>query len=101
MLGVDRNILETYGAVSEQAVNAMVKGILKKMNTNYAIAVSGIMGPDGGTVDKPVGTVWIAVASENKVIAKVLRFRFDRIKNIQLTAANALLMLRELIVDKP
>jgi len=101
ILDVDRKILETYGAVSEQTVNAMVKGILKKMNTNYAIAVSGIMGPDGGTVDKPVGTVWIAIASENKVIAKVLRFRFDRKKNIELTAANALLMLRELIVDKP
>jgi nicotinamide-nucleotide amidase len=101
LLNVERTTLETLGAVSEQTVTQMAKGILKKMQTNYAIAVSGIMGPAGGTVDKPVGTVWIAVASQNKTVSKMMRFRFDREKNIQLTAANALLMLRELIVDKP
>lgn len=99
LLSVEKSILEKYGAVSEQTVTAMTQGVFKTLYTDYAIAVSGIMGPAGGTVDKPVGTVWIAVASKNKVIAKQMKFRFDRIKNIQLTAATALLMIRELIVD--
>ena len=101
LLGVKNETLINFGAVSEEVVKEMAMGLLQKMQTNYAIAVSGIMGPAGGTVDKPVGTVWIAVASENKIVSKMIRFRFDRAKNIQLTAANALLMLRELIVDKP
>jgi len=64
------------------------------MHTDYAIAVSGIMGPDGGTAEKPVGTVWIAVGDSQSVEAKKLHFRFDRKRNIELTAINALNMLR-------
>lgn len=100
ILNVDRNLLEKFGAVSEETVTVMAKNILTKMNTDYAIAVSGIMGPDGGTTDKPVGSVWVAVASNEKIVTKLFKFRFDRIKNIQLTATNALNLLRELIVDK-
>lgn len=100
LLNVEKNILEKYGAVSQETVTQMVTNLVKLMNTDYGIAVSGIMGPGGATDDKPVGTVWIAVASKIKVQTKQLRFRFDRKKNIELTAANALLLLRELIVDK-
>ena len=100
VLQVDKKILETYGAVSEETVKSMAKNVLQLMNTDYAIAVSGIMGPAGETIDKPVGSVWMAVASHKKMITKSFQFRFDRKKNIELTAANALLLIRGLIVDK-
>ena len=66
LLGVHENTLTTYGAVSEQTVIEMLKGLLEKLNTDYGVAVSGIMGPGGGTEDKPVGTVWIAVGEYKK-----------------------------------
>ena len=100
VLHVEKNILEQYGAVSEQTVSLMAKNVLTLLNTDYSVAVSGIMGPGGKTADKPVGTVWMAVASKQKVVTKLFRFRFDRKKNIELTAMNALVLLRELIVDK-
>jgi len=77
----------------------MVVSVRDKMNTDYAISVSGIMGPGGATEEKAVGLVWIAVASKDRVIAKHFQFRFDRERNINLTAINALNMLRALIVD--
>ena len=100
VLHVEKNILEEFGAVSEQTVSLMAKNVLELMNTDYSIAVSGIMGPGGKTADKPIGTVWMAVASKQKVVTKLFRFRFDRKKNIEQTATNALILLRELIVDK-
>ena len=68
------------------------------MKTDYALAVSGIMGPGGGTAEKPVGTVWIAVAGPNDVIAKKFQTRYNRSRNIEVTAINALNMLRQSIV---
>ena len=99
VLNIEKSILEIYGAVSEETVKAMAINVMKLMNTDYAIAVSGIMGPNGGTLEKPVGSVWVAVASHNTIKTKLFKFRFDRTKNIQLTAVNALNMLRELIVN--
>jgi nicotinamide-nucleotide amidase len=93
-LQVKKSTLEAQGAVSEAVVIEMANGLLNQLNTTYAIAVSGIMGPGGGMPEKPVGTVWIAVASETKTITKKFHFRFNRQKNIQLTAMNALNMLR-------
>ena len=98
LLGVSREILETKGAVSEDVVIQMAKGALASIQSNYVIAVSGIMGPDGGLPDKPVGTVWIAVGNKNKIEAKKLHFRFDRERNTHLTATNALNMLRKFIL---
>lgn len=100
ILKVKKHTLEKEGAVSEATVVEMAAGALYALKTDYAIAVSGIMGPDGGTDEKPVGTVWIAVASKNKTVAKKFHFRFERKRNIELTAMNALNMLRALIVDK-
>jgi nicotinamide-nucleotide amidase len=94
VLGVANETLQTVGAVSEETVRQMAQGVLAIMQTDYAIAVSGIMGPDGGTPDKPVGTVWIAVGSKEKVDTKKLHFRFDRARNIELTSINALNLLR-------
>jgi nicotinamide-nucleotide amidase len=100
VLQVLNETLVEHGAVSEAVVKEMAKSILQKFNTNYSIAVSGIMGPNGGTNEKPVGTVWIAVASRYKVKTKLLQLKFDRKKNIELTSMNSFLLIRELIVDK-
>jgi nicotinamide-nucleotide amidase len=97
VLGVQHSTLETKGAVSEETVTEMLNGLLQKTTADYGIATSGVMGPGGGTEDKPVGTVWVAVGSRKKMIAKRLHFRFDRLKNIELTATNALLMLFQFI----
>lgn len=98
LLGVSAQILETKGAVSEETVQQMVQGALEQLKTDYAVAVSGIMGPDGGTEEKPVGTVWIAVGKPGKTQTLRLQFRFDRQRNISLTAINALNMLRKFII---
>ncbi len=99
LLGVSDDILHTVGAVSEETVTLMASNIIKLMRTDYAIAVSGIMGPGGATDEKQVGLVWVAVADSQRVVTKKFNFRFDRERNIQLTAINALNMLRMLIVD--
>jgi len=93
VLHVSEQTLLTAGAVSEETVKQMVHGILDMMQTDYAVAVSGIMGPDGGTAEKPVGTVWIAVGNHEKTETKKFNFRFDRGRNIQLTSINALHLL--------
>ena len=99
VLHVSKQTLETAGAVSESTVQQMAKSVLSIMQTDYAIAVSGIMGPDGGTTEKPVGMVWVAIADKNRVLTKQFNFRFDRRRNIELTANNALNLLRSFIVD--
>ena len=98
LLNVSKELLQTKGAVSEDVVIQMAQGALATIQANYVIAVSGIMGPEGGLPDKPVGTVWIAVGDKNKIETKKLHFRFDRQRNTQLTATNALNMLRKFIL---
>lgn len=98
LLNVSKSVLETKGAVSEDVVIQMAKGALASIQSDYVIAVSGIMGPEGGLPDKPVGTVWIAVGNKNNIEAQKLYFRFDRERNTQLTATNALNMLRKFIL---
>ena len=66
LLGVNHGTLETHGAVSEETVIEMVKGAMKSMNSDCAVATSGIAGPTGGTPDKPVGTIWIAAGCKDK-----------------------------------
>ena len=100
LLQVDKEILEARGAVSEEIVTQMARGALKNIGSDYVIAVSGIMGPDGGLPDKPVGTVWVAYGDKGKILANKLSFRFDRIRNIQLTAVNALNLLRKFILSQ-
>ncbi len=98
LLSVPTSTLTGPGAVSEETVRQMVQGALPLLGTDYAIAVSGIMGPDGGTPDKPVGTVWISVGNREKAVAQKFAFRFDRQRNIELTANNALNLLRKFIL---
>lgn len=98
VLGVLPETLQISGAVSEETVRQMVQGAIRTLDVDYAIAVSGIMGPDGGTAEKPVGTVWIAVGNKEKTDTIRLQFRFDRQRNIGLTAVNALNYLRKFIL---
>lgn len=100
LLQVDKNILETRGAVSEEVVLQMAKAALQHLKSDFVIAVSGIMGPAGGTPDKPVGTVWIAIGNKQNLQAQKMHFRFDRERNIQLTAAHALNELRKFILEQ-
>lgn len=76
LLGVPMDIITRDGAVSEAVVRAMAEGLLMRTNAHLAIAVSGIAGPDGGTPDKPVGTVWIAWAVSGQATT-AQRFQFD------------------------
>jgi nicotinamide-nucleotide amidase len=99
MLDVDPGILSAHGAVSEETVIAMVKGALTHLETDFAVATSGIMGPGGGSAEKPVGTVWIAAGSAHEIVTKKLWFRFDRQRNIELTAINVLNLLRIFILS--
>jgi len=98
VLGVQHSTIQSVGAVSEETVTEMVKGALKKLNVDYVVATSGIMGPDGGTPKKPVGLVWIAAGNKDGIVAKQFNFRFDRERNIRLTAHNALDFLRKFIL---
>lgn len=100
LLNVSGETLSTVGAVSEETAIQMVKGALTSLKTDYAIATSGIMGPGGGSEEKPVGTVWIAVGNSQETITRKFNFRFDRRRNIELTATNALNLLRLFIISQ-
>jgi nicotinamide-nucleotide amidase len=94
-LGVSKQTLEKHGAVSQPVVEQMAKAIRQKYKTDYSIAASGIAGPSGGTTEKPVGTVWVAIATPDKVISQKFLFGNHRERNIQKTANAALNMLRK------
>lgn len=100
ILGVKSKTLLENGAVSEQVAREMVLGVKGKMNADYAISTTGIAGPEGGTVEKPVGTVWIAVAGQNEVVAKRYIFGDNRERNIIRSSQTALQMLRRLILKE-
>jgi len=87
LLGVPEKVLTENGAVSEPVVRAMAEGAKKRLGTDYALAVSGISGPGGGTVEKPVGTTWVAIATEEDVFTWAYRFPGDRPRNRLLTVA--------------
>ena len=99
LLGVDPGTIRRYGAVSEETAREMAEGMLRLVKTDYAIAVTGIAGPDGGTPEKPVGTVWIAVASSGGVVTDKHRFADDRMINISRSSYTALNMLRKQIIS--
>jgi nicotinamide-nucleotide amidase len=96
VLGVEHDTLIRYGAVSEQTVRQMAEGVRRLMHTDYAIATSGIAGPDGGTEDKPVGTVWIAWATPEGTTAERFQFGMARLRQ-QITQRAVTTALVELI----
>ncbi len=93
VLGVSRADLEKYGAVSSTVAEQMASGVRHLLKTDYAVATTGIAGPTGGSDEKPVGTVWIAVATPTKVVSRKYVFGKDRSINIERFAASALSML--------
>lgn len=100
VLKVNPNDIEKYGAVSEQVVKQMAEGVRKLCKADYAVATSGVAGPDGGTDEKPVGTVWIAVASPVETIAQKFTFSNNRERNIIRSSQTALNMLRLVLDNK-
>jgi nicotinamide-nucleotide amidase len=99
ILGVKNETLWQHGAVSQETVIEMVEGALLNFKSDYAVAVTGIAGPDGGTPEKPVGTVWIGVANKKKTVTKKFLFGNKRQQNIERTAIAALNMLNILLKE--
>jgi nicotinamide-nucleotide amidase len=99
VLGVNSGAIEKYGAVSKQVVEQMAQGAVKLLNTDYSIATSGIAGPSGGTHEKPVGTVWIAVADSKNVYSQKFIFGSNREVNIKRSSIAALNFLRKTILN--
>jgi nicotinamide-nucleotide amidase len=97
LLQVSPGDLVRYGAVSQEVVEQMAQGARKLLNSDVAIATSGIAGPTGGTDEKPVGTVWIAVCSADKTVSREFRFGSNRDQNIQRATQAAMLLLKEII----
>ncbi len=99
VLGVKSDTLDNYGAVSEQVVTEMAQGALRVLGTDYALAVSGVLGPDGATERVKVGTVWMAVAEKDSIKTKEFYFPFDRLRNNDMAAAMGLMMIWKFIND--
>ncbi|KAA3633620.1 MAG: competence/damage-inducible protein A [Calditrichaeota bacterium] len=98
-LAVPHTLLEQYGAVSEECAAAMAKGVKEKFDSEYAIAITGIAGPDGGTDEKPVGLTYVGIAYRNDVVVRMFNFGKDRISNRTRACYGALEMLRRDILD--
>ncbi len=97
-LNVKPETLQQHGAVSEATVKEMAENIRRKLGADIGVATSGIAGPDGGTADKPVGTIWIAYADKYKTEAKLLHLNKDRLLNIEYTALAVLNLVRQSLV---
>ena len=94
LIQVSNDTLETFGAVSEETAREMVDGTIKTTGCDYAVAITGIAGPDGGTEEKPVGLVYIACGCKDNVIVKKCQFNGNREKVRQSSTATALTLLR-------
>ena len=98
LLGVHPDTLARFGAVSDETVREMVAGALPALGADVALAISGIAGPDGGTPEKPVGTVWMAVGDRNRIVSEKHVFGRDRTKNIQMAGMYGLNLVRKFLL---
>ena len=97
LLHVSSETLEKYGAVSRETVMEMAAGAMNTMKTDCAIATSGIAGPGGGSLEKPVGTIWIAIAYKNEIVTVMQTGDNGRVKNVQNAIQNAMDLLIEIL----
>ena len=100
MLHVSPETLQKYGAVSRETVIEMVQGVMESMKTDCAVATSGIAGPGGGTPEKPVGTIWMAVACGGLIVTEKEEGDAGRVENVKKTVHNALLLLSRLLEER-
>ena len=100
MLHVSPETLQKYGAVSRETVIEMVQGVMESMKTDCAVATSGIAGPGGGTPEKPVGTIWMAVACGGLIVTEKDEGDAGRAENVKKTVHNALLLLSRLLEER-
>lgn len=100
MLGIGNQVLESQGSVSEEVVKLMAFHVKEKFKSDYSIACSGIAGPDGGTHEKPVGTVWVAIGTPDGVVTNKLQLGNHRKQVIMETSLNALNMLRKILLNQ-
>lgn len=100
MLNVPADIIEKYGAVSEETARLMAEGVRKVANTDIGLSSTGIAGPTGGTKEKPVGTVYVALADGNRTVCRHQIFRWDRKRNKLMSSEVALMMLKNYLQDK-
>lgn len=100
ILDVQENTLQTFGAVSEETVIEMANGASRNFSSDYAIAISGIAGPGGGTETKPVGTVWVAVSGKTRTITHKYSFSGRRTQNIERAAINSIVLLLKLVKEE-
>ncbi|MFT4601206.1 MAG: nicotinamide-nucleotide amidase [Arenicella sp.] len=98
LVNVDKDELWEHGAVSQKVVEQMAKGGLSQLGVDVCISTSGIAGPDGGTEEKPVGTVWMAVAIRDKIYSKKFEFRHNRSRNIESSVAYGLNFVRRILL---
>ena len=100
VLGVSAATLDAHGAVSEETATEMVLGALRVLDVDFALATTGVLGPGGGTDRVKVGTVWMAVASKERVVTKMFYFRYDRQRNKEIAAKMGMLFLWRFINNK-
>ena len=100
LLDVPKNILEKYGAVSEQVAKAMAEGVRTKSNVDIGISTTGIAGPTGGTKEKPIGLVYIAVSTTKNTVVKKFQFTGNRLENKESTCNTALQMLLDILNEQ-
>jgi nicotinamide-nucleotide amidase len=100
MLGVPAAIIEKHGAVSEETARLMAEGVRKLAGTDLGLSSTGIAGPTGGTKEKPVGTVYMALADSKQTICRHYTFRWDRVRNKHVFSETALMMLKNFLQGK-
>lgn len=98
LLGIDPRLIEKHGAVSDQVVRAMAEGARQRFNADIAVSTSGISGPDGGSEEKPVGTVCIAIAHDTGTHSEDFVFQLDRVRHRQISAQIAMDWVRRYLL---